>query len=99
MEHSGSISFFPKTYCRPATPGDLNLNIEQEQIPAAIIMDGKICTSSLHLAGKNETWLLETLKTQGFRAPSDVFFASVDSKGNLSAYPFVFAKPDENKIE
>jgi uncharacterized membrane protein YcaP (DUF421 family) len=99
MEHSGNISFFPRTYCRPATPGDLNLNIEQEQIPTAVIIDGRVCVSNLHRAGKNEAWLLDTLKTQGFRASSEVFFANLDDKGNLSVYPFVSAKPNDSKME
>lgn len=83
LETNGQISAIPRTDARPVTVGDLKLQIENEQIPHAIIFDGKIDIQELENSGKNENWLKKQLEANGVESAKDVFVAAVDMNGNL----------------
>lgn len=87
LEPNGSISFLPKAGSRPATPEDLQLSPETEDLLPNVIIDGKILSANLRALGLDEIWLLDTLQAQGIASPAEVFLATVDNKQQLSAYP------------
>lgn len=87
MESNGKISFLPVEANRPATPTDLGLNPQQEQIMPTVIMDGHIIKDNLQQAGKDEIWLKRQLKEQGYNNEQDVFLAMCDDQNTLAVYP------------
>jgi len=83
LETSGEISVIPKAPKRPVTPEDLNLPTSKEGLPYAMIMDGKIDYEGLAKSNRSVSWLNKELKKRGIKDPQDVFFAFIDSKGQL----------------
>lgn len=86
LEPNGKISFLPITAKNPATPQDLNIKVEQEELFADVILDGEIQHKNLKNIGKDETWLANKLNENMSIKPSDVFLATCDINGTLNLY-------------
>lgn len=87
LEPNGKISFLPVTEDRPATPKDLGIVPEQEEVFANIVVDGKVQEYNLKHVGRDRNWLDQKLKGQNFKSVEDVFLAICDKQGNFYAYP------------
>ena len=86
FEHNGALSILPLEPDRPATPRDLQLEPQQTTFPTEVIMEGRVLGENLKRMGKEETWLKEQLKSQGFRSPKEVFLALCDQNDQLTCY-------------
>ncbi|HZK34844.1 MAG TPA: DUF421 domain-containing protein [Bacillota bacterium] len=82
LETGGQLNVIPKSQKRPVTPYDLDIPTEYEGIPLTLIMDGRIHHRNLKLANLDMPWLYEQLEERRLNA-KDVYFASVDSSGQL----------------
>lgn len=89
LETNGHISFLPKTEYRPATPGDLNLDLNKAYLFANVILDGKIIEENLRLIGKNSEWLKKELKGQGYSNPERIFLATCNPDNTLRIFPII----------
>lgn len=87
FEQNGNVSFLPRGSYRPATPGDMKLPVEDEELPVNLIVDGNVMEGELRLTGKDIKWLHEQLKKQGYSSPGEVFLAAVDNKDKLNIFP------------
>jgi len=83
METTGKISVIPKSQKRPLTPDDLNIPTDYEGISQSLIIDGEVQHKNLAKIGLNEKWLLNELKKFNIYNLNQIFFAAIDSKGNL----------------
>jgi len=83
LETNGQLSIIPKSQKRPITPEDIQMPTKYEGLPLDIIVDGEINTNNLKKAGLDENWLDTELKKRGVHQPKDVFFASLDTNGDL----------------
>jgi uncharacterized membrane protein YcaP (DUF421 family) len=83
LETSGQLSIIPKTNLSNATKEDLNIQTAQDGLPITLILDGKINHKNLIIAGKNEKWLLDILKSKKVNDYSKVFIAIINSKGKF----------------
>lgn len=86
FEHNGALSILPLEADRPATPRDLQLEPQQTTFPTEVIMEGQVLGENLKRMGKEETWLKEQLKSQGFHSPKEIFLALCDQNGQLTCY-------------
>lgn len=86
FEANGKLSVLPKTLHRPATPQDLNAAPVQEQLPANVILDGKLMLRNLTTIGYDEIWLREQLKGQNLEL-DDVFLGLCMPDGTLTFFP------------
>lgn len=86
LESNGKISFLPKVEKRPATPEDLNLNLEQEYVVTNIVLDGKVLEENLKHTGNNLKWLHDNMKKQNVDIVQDILLATCDSNNQLSIY-------------
>lgn len=86
LESNGKISFLPKVEKRPATPEDLNLNLEQEYVITNIVLDGKVLEENLKHTGNNLKWLHDNMKKQNVDRVQDILLATCDSNNQLSIY-------------
>lgn len=86
LEPNGRISFLPKSVKRPATPEDLNLIPNQENVTINVILDGILLKENLEKTGNNINWLEKNLKKQGIVDIKNVFLATCDNQNNLSVY-------------
>ena len=86
LEGNGRLSFLPKSAERPATPKDLALTPEQEDLTAVLILDGHIMEGNLKHAGKEKKWLAAQLHAQGFPDAEHVLLATCDLNNKLTAF-------------
>lgn len=86
MEHTGKLSFLPKSEKRPCCPEDLNLCPAEEGLCANLIIDGKLMPHHLKRIGRDETWLQKQLKQQGVSEIEQVLLASYPPDGSLQIY-------------
>lgn len=83
METTGKLSVLPKAAKQPATVADLNLNADYKGLTRDLIMDGSILQENLREANINETDFLNQLQSYGVTQVGEVFYAGLDSAGNL----------------
>lgn len=83
LETSGELSVLLKSQKRPVTPADLQLTTPYEGLPTMLIFDGRIMQTELKKVGLNEGWLRTELQKFGFKDPSEVFIASLNTEGEL----------------
>lgn len=88
METGGRLSVFPKSSCRPVSPGDLGLPTGYEGIPLTLVMDGQLEKHNLSLSGQKESWLLQHLAECGYEGLGDVLLCYLDTDGRLSVYGY-----------
>ncbi|WFR55057.1 DUF421 domain-containing protein [Anaerocolumna sp. AGMB13025] len=87
LETNGKLSIIPAVMHRPVTPSDLNLNPQQNDILANIIIDGKILKDNLKASGKDEKWLERQLSAQGAKDIKEIILANYDmSSDKLNIY-------------
>lgn len=83
LEPGGRISVFPKASKRPATPEDLHIAPAPEHLALPLVMDGHVHEDNLARAGLTEAWAADWARKAGFACPADVFFMSLNSRGEL----------------
>lgn len=83
METNGQLSVVPKSQNRPITPADLNIPTEYEGICHSVIVDGEVDYENLRSVGLTEDWLKTELSKFGIDNLKEVFFANLDTSGNL----------------
>lgn len=99
LEYNGSVSFLPKSNCRPLTPDDMQIKVAKELLFSSVILDGHIIDDNLKKTGKNKSWLLGELKKAGFSDERYVFLALADKSGKLLLYPENTGKKTNQSIE
>lgn len=83
METNGKLSVIPKSQKRPVQPEDLQIPTEYEGIPHPLIIDGQIQHHNLNKINLDENWLTGELAKFNIYDPAQVFFAALDTAGNL----------------
>ncbi|MFZ5965654.1 MAG: DUF421 domain-containing protein [Bacillota bacterium] len=76
LEPIGEMSIIPKVENTPVTVQHLKISINDEGLPIAVIIDGKIQKKNLKLLDKDEAWLLEQLANENIQ-PSQIIYAYV----------------------
>lgn len=86
LEENGKISFLPYSDKRPANPSDFNIKPKEDGIITNLILDGKIMEENLRELKLDKLWLMEMLQKQGITKTDNIFLATYNTDGNLSAY-------------
>lgn len=83
IETNGSLSVLKKSQHQPVTPHDLAIPTAYEGFSTELIFEGKLSWKNLLSVNRDYQWLIEQLNKQGIRDINEVFFASLDTQGNL----------------
>lgn len=83
LETNGELSIIPKAANRPLTPSDMNLNVQQEELPISIIIDGKVNYENLKRASLDFDWLYDQLQRSNIREFNDVLYGYIDQNKKL----------------
>ena len=83
IESNGEISVLPKSNKQPITTGDLNMSTNYKGLTSDIIIDGKIIYDNLKCTNHDEQWIKKQLKSHNINDVKDVFYAGMDTSGNL----------------
>ncbi|WP_082084002.1 DUF421 domain-containing protein [Paenibacillus beijingensis] len=82
FETNGSISVLLKSLSDSPSRGDLNLPEQDVQFPFTIIENGWVDKRALRQAGKEMSWLMDTLHRSGIQKPEQVLYAEwTEGKG------------------
>lgn len=87
LETSGKLSVITKSQKRPLCPEDIKVNTSYEGLPIVLISDGKLLYKNMQVNNLSSEWLTTQLQLQGYKTIDEVFFASLDSGGNLFINP------------
>ncbi|MFE7062525.1 DUF421 domain-containing protein [Sutcliffiella sp. NPDC057660] len=79
LEPIGEISIIPKAGNTPVTVQHLDISIDDEGLPIAVIIDGRVQDKNLKLLGKSRDWLMEKLQTNNLNV-KDIIYAYVNEK-------------------
>ncbi|KON85597.1 hypothetical protein AF332_01205 [Sporosarcina globispora] len=79
LEPIGEVSIIPKVANTPVTVGHLNISIQDEGLPIAVIVDGRILKRNLQLLGQTKDWLLEHLRQNNI-TEEEIMYAYVNEK-------------------
>ena len=85
-EYTGQLTILPVSGKRPATPGDMKLQVDQEQLFTELIMDGRVLEGNLKRMGLDRTWLDKQLKQNRVHSPEEVFLAVCDKSLTFLVY-------------
>ncbi|MBB6677642.1 DUF421 domain-containing protein [Cohnella lubricantis] len=91
LESNGKLSVIPKAGDRAESQSEGERPAKQEAaprfryeiLPVALVMDGKVQDDGLEQIGKNRFWLMSELRERGIRSFDQVFYCSMDHKGQL----------------
>ncbi|WP_372998348.1 YetF domain-containing protein [Lutispora sp.] len=83
LENDGKLSVLPKSQKQPLTPSDLNIPTSYKGLTKDIIIDGNVMLENLKDVNLNEEWLLSKLGEQGIGNAGEVFYAGLDTSGNI----------------
>lgn len=83
IENDGQLSVLPKSQKAPLTPSDLNIPTSYKGLTKDLVIDGRVLEENLKSVNLDEKWLGTQLANQGIANPEQVFYAGLDSAGNL----------------
>ena len=83
LEPNGTLSVQKKSQLEPVTPKDLNLPTEYKGLPVELIVDGEILDQNLRQVGLDRAWLVNALAQREINSPKEVFYASLNTQGEL----------------
>lgn len=83
LEPDGKLSVELKSQKRPVTPSDINIPTKYEGLLTELVIDGNIMVENLNKANLNREWLDNELKNKGITSYENVFFAGLDTLGNM----------------
>lgn len=83
IETNGKLSVLAKSQKRPVNPEDLKLDTKYEGLPYSLIIDGEVVEENLKEINLNKKWLSQQLKSFNINNFSDIFYAAIDTAGNL----------------
>lgn len=81
LEVSGQLSILKKEAFQPTTKSDLSLSSTPSALPVEVIMEGEIILKDTDPTYTKD-WIRQQCRNRGLEV-SDVFFAVINSKGNL----------------
>lgn len=83
FETDGKLSVLLKSQKRPVTPEDMGLPTKYIGLTRDIVMDGRVMTENLRAINLSEEWLINEIKNRGIADPKRIFYAGLDTQGNL----------------
>ena len=96
LETDGTLSVLKKSDFQIPDRHDHNLMPQPVRLSMTLIMDGAIIKDNLAEMGRNEKWLMQKLKEQGFNDPKDVFYAEWTPDQKLLAQDGKGLNPDDS---
>ena len=76
LETNGNLSVFPYPREKPASAKDAGIEAGKQYLPVTIIEDGALLNENLRLSGKDEAWVLKTLRQHDTKV-EDTFLLAV----------------------
>jgi uncharacterized membrane protein YcaP (DUF421 family) len=83
LEPSGQLSVLKKPEYQTVTRQDMGIEAGPDGMNVELIYSGAVVEQNLRQAGVSRQWLDNQLRMRGLSDPTEVFLATIDSKGAL----------------
>lgn len=83
VEGSGNISVLKKAQFLPLTPSDMKIGTASKGLSIPLIMEGQVYDRNLFQLKKDRNWLASQLKPMGIDDFEEVFYADMNTEGQL----------------
>lgn len=83
LETNGQLSVLPYAAYSPVTPNDLNIDVEEDVLYAALILDGELYTQGLEQLGYDKQSITKLLHTLGFSSLKEIFIMTLSDYGDV----------------
>lgn len=87
METNGELTVLKKSQKEPLTPSDLKIDTPYHGLTKDLIVDGEILENNLLDIKLDNQWLKEAIAREGYQSPREIFYAGLDTQGNLYISP------------
>ena len=87
METNGTLSVLPKSGFAPATPSDMSLDVDKNEMPYPIICEGNLFSENLTISGVTEEEVIDYLEKHSL-TPKDVLLFTVDKMRAIYLQPY-----------
>ena len=87
METNGTLSVLPKSGFAPATPKDMNVSVDDSEMPYPVICEGAFFSENLIVTGTEEGDIDKLLEKHHLRR-DDVLLLTVDKEKNIYLQPY-----------
>ncbi|MBS4538393.1 DUF421 domain-containing protein [Clostridium sp. D2Q-11] len=88
IESSGKLSILKRTEYDEVIKRDMNIVTKKASLPVAVVVEKELQTENIKRLNLNPEDILKILNKQGYSRVEDVFFAAMDSEGNISISPY-----------
>ncbi|MDO4982135.1 MAG: DUF421 domain-containing protein [Eubacteriales bacterium] len=83
LETDGKISILKEPAEAPVSAKQFGAEIPHKGLPHIVISEGRIISDNLAIAGFDERWLEERIKTTKYSSAKDIYIMTVDEAGNV----------------
>lgn len=83
IESTGQLSVLKKSQFQPVTAKEIKLNTDYKGLSIPLIVEGEIYEDNLKKLNLNKAWLLEHLKKSDINSEKHVFYAAINTEGQL----------------
>lgn len=90
VEDNGKLSVFTKKSASPLTAEDAEVEVDETGIAHSVVIEGKIYSENMELAGKTEKWIREKIRESGTDTER-IFLMTVDDNDNI----YIIKKEDK----
>lgn len=94
LETDGTLSTVLYDKDAPATPEQLGITVEEQEIPLIVISDGDIVQPCIDKLGYDRSWLDKKLRENKLSNPEEVFLMTADRAGKV----YISPKDPEKKV-
>ncbi len=83
LETNGQLSVLPYASSCPATPRDLDIEVEEESMCTAVVLDGAINRDGASQLGMNDKEVKKLLHTLGFSRLKEILVCTISDRGSV----------------
>lgn len=83
IESTGQLSVLKKSQYQPVTAKEIKLNTDYKGLSIPLIVEGEVYWDNLLKLNLSKEWLSEQLKKSNIDSEKDVFYAAINSEGQL----------------
>ncbi|WHH60057.1 DUF421 domain-containing protein [Petroclostridium sp. X23] len=83
IESTGQISVLKKSQYQPITAKEIKLNTEYKGLSIPLIVEGEVYEENLNKLNLSKDWLIAQLKDKNIESVESVFFAVINTDGQL----------------
>ncbi len=83
IEPNGKLTVLKKSQYAPVIPKDLKISTPYRGVPLTLIVEGKVLEANLSRSQLTLNWLEKRLQELGISSKEQVFYASLNTEGEL----------------